>query len=111
MKKYSSPRSPFRLVSGSIIFALLWPTLPSSFFTIASAAEHVTLRSVVVVVGGTATPQDFMITLTGEEVVPNSFQGSAAGTTQNIPLGTFNTVDVAHVAQYKTTLSCKYMYS
>ena len=102
MKKYSLYRSERGIISVSLILALLCSAAPISLF---AAPLPATLEIVVAVVGGTLTPQDFQVTVTGDQVVPNSFAGSATGTTQIIPPDSFYAVNVGHVAHYRTTLS------
>ncbi len=107
MNKYLAHQSKYsQVLSASLILAFFLGMTPTFLFTHASAATPAaTLNVVVQVVGGSALPEDFHITINATDPMPSAFSGSASGTLVSMSAGGLYAVDGGHVVHYNSTES------
>lgn len=93
-----------RTVIASLLVAILG--VPTPLIPIAYAAEeHAILTTVVTVVGGTATPDDFAIMVNAQSGPLLAATTTPFGGETLLPIGTRYTVDVGHVPHYRIAQS------
>ncbi len=110
MNKFSSYRSKYpQVLSGSIIFGVLFGMTPTSLFSVAHAAEPMGMLSVTTQVinshGGQNVPADFIINITGAAATPSFFVGSVLPQMVSITTGTSYNVVVSAGTHYSAALS------